>query len=50
MARKGDKYITIYTYRGVIDKVTGVPKNYRIRIKDYDEGMTEKVLVEKRRR
>lgn len=45
MAIKGNKYITIHIYRGVVDKATGVPKGYKIRIKDYEEGSTERVPI-----
>jgi len=43
------KYIVIHTYRGVVDKVTGVPKSYGVLIQDYDEGRSGRVTVEHRK-
>lgn len=48
MAKKGVKFITVHTYRGLVDKVSGVPRGYKVRIKDYDEGTSGHVNVEYR--
>jgi len=50
MAKKGVKYITVHTYRGLVDKVSGVPSGYSVRISDYDEGISERVTVEHRKK
>ena len=50
MAKKGTKYITVHTYRGLVDKVSGVPLGYSVRISDYDEGTSERVTVEYRKK
>ena len=50
MAKKGVRYITIHTYKGVVDKVTGVPSGYSIRVSDYDEGTSERVNIEYRKK
>lgn len=49
MKRRIRKYIVVHTYRGVIDKVTGVPKGYGVLIQDYDEGRSGQVNVEYRK-
>lgn len=41
----GKKYIVVHTYRGVVSKVTGVPKGYGVLIQDYDEGRSGRVAV-----
>lgn len=46
MAKKGDKFITVHTYRGLVDKVSSVPRGYKVSIKDYDEGTSGRVNVE----
>jgi hypothetical protein len=43
--KTGKKYIVIHTYKGLVDKVTGVPKGYGVLIQDYDEGRSGKVVV-----
>ena len=50
MAKKGVKYITIHTYKGVVDKVTGVPLGYSVRISDYDEVTFGPVNIEYRKK
>lgn len=48
MAKRGDKFITVHTYRGVVDRVSGLPRGYKVRISDYDEGVSGRVNVEYR--
>lgn len=50
MAKKGTKFITIHTYRGLVDKVSGVPAGYLVRVSDYNEGKSERVNVEYRKK
>jgi len=46
--RSGKKYIVVHTYKGVVDKVTGVPRGYGVLIQDYDEGRSGRVNVRHR--
>jgi len=50
MAKKGIKYITVHTYRGLVDKVSGIPSGYSVRISDYDEGTSKRVNIEYRKK
>jgi hypothetical protein len=50
MAKTRKKYITVHTYRGIVDRVTGLPAGYGVIISDYEEGRSTRVIVRHRKR
>jgi len=46
--KTGKKYIVVHTYKGVVDKVTGVPRGYGVLIQDYNTGRSGRVIVKHR--